>query len=72
MNFDWHKDKIDYTTVIDKNYKNTQNVRRFFISEIGVHFRFDREFMKWLKDNQGKTMKDAVLYRKKMYEEIKQ
>ncbi len=68
MKFDWHKDKLSLKTVIDKNYKNTQNVRRFFTSEIGDHFHFDREFMKWLKENQGKTLLDAVLHRKKMYE----
>jgi hypothetical protein len=44
---------------IDANYKNTQNVRRFFKSQLGEHFKFDRSFMKWMLDNNGKTLADA-------------
>ncbi len=68
MKFDWHKDQLNADTVIDKNYKNTQNARRFFIAHIGVHFHFNREFMKWLKVNTEKTLIDAVHYWKKMFE----
>ncbi len=59
--FNWHSDAIHKSTVINQSYKNTQNVRRFFKANCGEHFTFNRPFMKWMKDNQGKTMGDAVL-----------
>jgi hypothetical protein len=40
--FEWHSDPISTTTRIDKSYKNTQNVRRFFKAMYGDHFKFDR------------------------------
>jgi hypothetical protein len=58
--FDWHGDKITRDTPITTSYKNTQNVRRFFKSECGDGFKFDRNFMDWLKAASGKTMADAV------------
>ena len=58
--FDWHADEISSSTVIDATYRNTQNVRRFFKSICGEQFKFDRDFMLWMKDNTGKTMGDAV------------
>ena len=58
--FDWHSDKISSSTRIDNSYRNTQNVRRFFKSKCGVHFKFDRSFMLWMKENAGKTMGEAV------------
>ena len=58
--FDWHCDKITDTTLIDESYKSSQNVRRYFKSRCGDHFKFDRSFMVWMKENSGKTMGDAV------------
>jgi len=58
--FDWHSDPITKRTPITTAYRNTQNVRRFFKSQCGSHFRFDRPFMAWLKDGAPKTMGDAV------------
>ena len=58
--FDWHCNKISDTTHIDESYKSTQNVRRYFKSRCGDHFKFDRSFMAWMKENSGKTMGDAV------------
>lgn len=58
--FDWHCDPVSGGTVIDANYRNTQNVRRFFKAEIGDHFKFDRPFMAWMKSHQGATMAEAV------------
>ena len=58
--FDWHCNKITDTTPIDESYKSTQNVRRYFKSRCGDHFKFDRSFMAWMKENSGKTMGDAV------------
>jgi hypothetical protein len=48
--FDWHAAPISRATAITKSYRNTQNVRRFFIKECGGAFKFDRPFMAWLKD----------------------
>lgn len=58
--FDWHADLISRATSITKSYRNTQNVRRFFLRECGGTFRFDRLFMAWLKDGAEKTMGDAA------------
>jgi hypothetical protein len=58
--FDWHSEQITRATPITKSYRNTQNVRRFFKSECGNAFRFDRPFMAWLKIATNKTMGDAA------------
>ncbi len=56
MVFDWHSDPITRATVVDRNYKNTQNVRRFLTHECGDGFRFDRNFMAWIRNATPKTM----------------
>ena len=58
--FDWHGGAITRATPITKSYRNTQNVRRFFKTECGSAFKFDRPFMAWLKDGADKTMGDAA------------
>jgi len=58
--FDWHGGTITRETPITGNYRNTQNVRRFFRAQCGPAFRFDRPFMAWLKAGSGKTMGDAA------------
>jgi hypothetical protein len=58
--FDWHSGEITRTTPITSAYRNTQNVRRFFLAECGSAFKFDRAFMAWLKAAAGKTMGEAV------------
>jgi hypothetical protein len=58
--FDWHSDPIMRATQITASYRNTQNVRRFFETECGHQFKFDRSFMAWLKDGSAKTMGDAA------------
>ena len=57
--FDWHSEPLTSQTVITDSYKNTQNVRRFFKSEIGPKFTFNIAFMEWMKENTGRTLKDA-------------
>jgi hypothetical protein len=59
VKIDWHSHPLTASLKIDANYKNTQNVRRFFKSQLGEHFKFDRSFMKWMLDNNGKTLADA-------------
>jgi hypothetical protein len=58
--FDWHSDVITSDTPVTATYRNTQNVRRFFKSVCGDHFKFDRPFLQWLKDGEEKTMGDAA------------
>lgn len=60
MRFDWHSNPITATTPVDQQYKNTQNVRRFMLEQCGATFRFDREFMAWIKDGTPKAMGDVV------------
>ncbi|MDI7066670.1 DUF6434 domain-containing protein, partial [Klebsiella pneumoniae] len=43
-----------------KNYRNTQNVRRFLTLECGPEFRFDRDFMAWIRNGTHKTMGDVA------------
>lgn len=61
---DWHSAPLTLSTKIDANYKNTQNVRRFFKKHLGQSFKFDRAFMKFLKESKGITLADAVSFRK--------
>lgn len=58
--FDWHGAPIHGDTPIDGTYRNTQNVRRFFLAACGPDFAFDRAFMAWLKDGTPKTMGEAA------------
>ena len=58
--FDWHSAPLTLETPITDSYKNTQNVRRFFTEQCGAQFKFNRLFMAWMKQNAGKTLRDAV------------
>ena len=60
-NFDWNNQKLNIATVITDNYKNTENVRNFFVTQIGTHFSFNLKFMNWMKENTGKTLNEAIL-----------
>ncbi len=57
--FDWHSEPLSPDTVIADSYKNTQNVRRFFKAQLGKGFKFNIEFMAWMKANTGKTLAEA-------------
>lgn len=57
---DWHTAELGPDTVITVSYKNTQNVRRFFKSQLGPDFKFNIVFMAWIKANVGATLADAV------------
>lgn len=48
MKVDWHSALLTRTTLVDKHYRNTQNVRRFLTEQCGEDFRFDRDFMAWI------------------------
>ena len=51
--FDWNAEKLSLETKITDSYKNTQNVRRFMVSQVGPSFRFSIPLMKWMKENEG-------------------
>lgn len=59
-NFDWHGDRITQETPVTSTYRNTQNVRRFLEEICGPGFKFNREFMAWIKDGNAKTMGDVA------------
>ncbi len=58
--FDWHSDPITRQTPVTKDYRNTQNVRRFLRSQCGNDFRFSRPFMAWIKNETETTIGDVV------------
>jgi len=58
--FDWHKDELTLNTLITDYYRNTQNVRKFFLNQIGPHFRFNTIFMEWIRNNSGKNLRNAI------------
>lgn len=57
--FDWSAEALTTSTVITDNYKNTQNVREFFKTEVDPNFKFSIAFMEWIETNVGKTLGDA-------------
>ena len=66
--FNWHSDEITRQTPVTSTYKSTQNVRRFLIAQCGDAFKFDRDFMAWIKNDESKTMGDVAdewLHRKR-------
>jgi hypothetical protein len=66
--FDWHGAPLSLNTRITDDYRNTQNVRRFFRSQLGDDFHFTVEFIGWMKQNPGKTLKAAVLEWQRRYQ----
>jgi len=60
MELDWHSAVLTRATIVDKNYKNTQNVRRFLVEQCGESFRFDRDFMAGIKNDTQKSLGDVV------------
>jgi len=64
--FDWHSAPLTPDTVITDSYKNSQNVRRFFKSQLGERFKFTIGFMDWIRLNHGATLADAVVEYRRM------
>lgn len=55
--------------LIDENYSNDENHRRFFLSQIGRAFKYNVQFMNWMKENKGKkTYAEAVAEWKRICE----
>ena len=51
---------ISENTKIEANFVCSQKHRAFFIGHIGKGFSFNVAFQKWLKNNTGKTYKEAI------------
>ena len=60
MHFDWHGGQIGRDTMLDAGYRNTQNVRRFLLAQCGPAFKFDRDFMAWIRSGVPRTMGDVA------------
>ena len=60
--FDWASETLKLDTVITDNYRNTRNVREFMKRHADAKFAFSNEFMAWMRQNQGQTLKEAVEY----------
>lgn len=69
--FDWHSAPLSRSTAITPDYRSTQNVRRFFIAEIGRNFSFNIAFMAWMKANAGKTLGEAAEEWKRVHALVK-
>ena len=59
--FNWKKEQLTPETVITDSYTNGPNTRQFFLQEIGPKFKFNIDFMAWMKANCGKTLHDAAV-----------
>ena len=53
-------DKITLDSVIEPNIKCSDLHRAFFMDAIGKQFTFKVAFQNWLKQNAGKTYRDAI------------
>ncbi|CAD0004833.1 MULTISPECIES: DUF6434 domain-containing protein [Flavobacterium] len=58
--FDRKTETLTKSTIITDNYKNSENVRAFFLTEIGSYFSFSVKLMNWMKQAKGKTLQDAI------------
>jgi hypothetical protein len=58
--FNWHSEVLTPDTIITDSYRNSQNVRRFFVQQCGSTFRFSIALMDFMKNNCGNTLQDAV------------
>ncbi|MFN5475918.1 MAG: DUF6434 domain-containing protein [Sphingobacteriales bacterium] len=59
--FDWAKAELTLDTIITDSYTNGPNTRKFFLKHCGDRFAFSIPFMRWMKNNRGKTLRDAVV-----------
>jgi hypothetical protein len=66
--FDWHTEELTLETVITDSYKNSQNVRRFFIEHCGDKFHFSIPLMDFMKNSWGLVLKDAINEYKRLTE----
>ena len=63
---------ISLHNIIDPNYHNDENHRMFFKNSIGTKFKYNVQFMNWMKQNCGKkTYEEAIKKWNEINEEIK-
>ncbi len=58
--FDWNTATLTPQTCITDNYKSTENVRNYFVQQLGNKFKFNLVFMQWMKNNVGQTLQAAT------------
>ncbi len=58
--FDWANATLNENTVITDNVTFGPNFRAFMKHEIGNKFSCHSDFMDWVRENEGKTLADAV------------
>lgn len=71
LKFNWHIEALTPETIITDSYKNTQNIRRFFKSHIGDAFKFNIQFMEWMRENTGATLTEACSAYQEIVNEMK-
>ena len=59
-NFNWHTAKLTRETRITDNYKNTRNVREFFLQAVGPHFKMNVAWLAWMRSHVDQTLGDAI------------
>lgn len=64
-------DRIDEDTKIEPDFVCSQKHRAFFEAHIGQGFSFNVAFQRWLKDNAGKSYKEAIAAYVQILEEKK-
>ncbi|MBV6646699.1 MAG: hypothetical protein KI790_14680 [Cyclobacteriaceae bacterium] len=57
----WARAPLTLYTIIDHNVSFGPNFRNFMKSQIGPKFVCHSDFMEWMKNNNGKTLADAVV-----------
>ena len=58
--FDWHSEPLSRETPLTDSYRMTQNVRRFLRTQCGDDFKFNRDFITWVKSGTPRTLGDIA------------
>ncbi len=58
--FNWSKDPLTKNTLITDNISFGPRVRGFFSKAIGPSFVCHKDFMDWVRANEGRTLRDAI------------
>ena len=64
-------DRISMDDKIESNFVCSENHRSFFKEHVGKGFSFNVTFQNWLKTNNGKTYKEAIIDYYKIMEDKK-
>ena len=58
--FDWHASPLTRATPVTKDYRTTQDVRRFLAAQLGAEIHLDRPFMAWIRSSAPQTLGDMA------------